>query len=448
MLVIIGVISISNILLNIIINEDIINSLENYVDDFELETLEENLKKYDLTKEEEKTNYIIDKTEYLAAKDRLTIKEYYKKNYVEDYAYDAIYCEVENEVNGNTEEAEKCKIKHNQIIEEIKNNDWKHFAKKDIQELENKIESSSLSEEIVESYKTKRESLLYQLKYNISPVDDRISIINDYNSYKNGLISYKKNEKNLNEEEKKEYASLKENYRINEYKLKNNILYTESGTLMTINNIFNKAGFLVIITIALIAGTIVSEEFNKGTIKQLLIRPYSRSKILLSKLITSFIIFMIILIVYYLVNVLSNVIIGDAKELMMPILKYDFNSDTVYKQSIISSFIISNICILPCYLIIICTSFLISTISKNDSLGIISGIGLYFGGNILNMILSMRNLWINKFVPTLCWNLNDYLTSYMTPKSLLIPIIVDIVTVIILLKVSFIVFKKIDIKNQ
>ena len=30
----------------------------------------------------------------------------------------------------------------------------------------------------------------------------------------------------------------------------------------------------------MIAGTIVSEEFNKGTIKLLLVRPYSRNKIL------------------------------------------------------------------------------------------------------------------------------------------------------------------------
>ena len=359
-LIIVCIISISNVILNVIINENIINSIDNYASDFELEQLEENLNNYDLSKEEEKSNYIIDKTEYLATKDRLKIKDYYKKSYVDDYAYDFIYCEVENEVNGNLEESEVCKKNHNQIIEEIEKNDWKYFVKKDIKELESKINESKESEEIIEIYKAKREALLYQLEYNISPMDEKINIINDYNSYKNGLYSFKKIENNLNEEQKKEYAELKENYRINEYKLKNNILYTESGTLMTTNNLFKKAGFIIVITIALIAGTIVSEEFNKGTIKQLLIRPYSRSKILLSKLITAFIVFVFVLLIYYILSILSNIISGNAKELLMPILKYDFNSDLVYKQSLLSSFVIGNLCILPRYLIIICFSFLVT----------------------------------------------------------------------------------------
>ena len=42
----------------------------------------------------------------------------------------------------------------------------------------------------------------------------------------------------------------------------------------------------IIITIVLIAGAIVSDEFNKGTIKLLLVRPFNRAKILLAKFIT------------------------------------------------------------------------------------------------------------------------------------------------------------------
>ncbi len=49
---------------------------------------------------------------------------------------------------------------------------------------------------------------------------------------------------------------------------------------------FSEYGLFIIVMIVMIAGTIVSEEFNKGTIKLLLVRPYSRNKILLSKFIT------------------------------------------------------------------------------------------------------------------------------------------------------------------
>ena len=47
----------------------------------------------------------------------------------------------------------------------------------------------------------------------------------------------------------------------------------------------------------MIAGTIVSEEFNKGTIKLLLVKPYTRNKILLSKFITTLIMIVFVIIV-------------------------------------------------------------------------------------------------------------------------------------------------------
>ena len=220
------------------------------------------------------------------------------------------------------------------------------------------------------------------------------------------------------------------------------------GTLMTLNSTFKSAGFFVIITIALIAGSVVSDEFNKGTIKQLLIRPHTRSKILLSKLLSVLIVFVMVLAFHYLLNLIMNLITGNPGELLMPIIRYNYNTDTIYKQSILLSLIFGTLKILPCYLMILLFSFLASTVTKIDALGILAGIGLYFGGNILNAILSIRELWINKIVPTMCWDLNGYLSSYDSITNIILPIIVDIITIAIMIVISFIVFKKTDIKNQ
>ena len=45
-------------------------------------------------------------------------------------------------------------------------------------------------------------------------------------------------------------------------------------------------GPFIIILILMVASTIVAEEFTTGTIKLLLIKPFSRGKILLSKYLT------------------------------------------------------------------------------------------------------------------------------------------------------------------
>ena len=450
MLIIMFVISALGTVITLVFNNGALDSLMNITDDYEVKNLETVINEYDLSKEDEKASYIITKVEYLSAKDRMTFKESYKKEYVNEYAYDYIYCEVENEVNGKIEEAEKCRKEHAEIINEIENNDWRFFVEKDIKEIEEQINNPvvPLSKDAIEELNINKKALEYQLKYNISPLDSKISIINGYKSSKINLIYYENKKKALNDEEKTYYKSLKAESKIAEYKLENDLLYTEYGPLMSLDSTFKGAGFFVIITMALIAGSIVSDEFNKGTIKQLLIRPYSRNKILLSKLITVFIVFVVVLLSHYLFNIVSNIITGDANEILMPILKYNVGTDTVYRQSIFLSLIFCTLEILPCYLIIMIFAFLISTVTKNDALGILAGIGLYFGGNMINLFLSLKDLWINKFIPTLCWDLSSYLSNYEPISSIILPLVVDIVTIIIMLVIAFIVFKKTDIKNQ
>ena len=450
MLIIMFVITVLGTVLTIVFNNEALNSLMYISDDYVVKNLETELNNYDLSKEDEKTNFIITKTEYLSAKDRLKFKEAYKKEYVNEYAYDFIYCEVENEANGNLEEAEKCKKEHTDIIKEIEDNDWIYFVEKEIKEIDEQLNNQviPLSKESTEELNIKKRALEYQLKYNISPSDNRISIINDYRSSNLNLRYYDNKEKVLSEEEKEYYKSLKAQSKIVEYKLENDILYTDYGLLISLDKTFKGPGFFVIITMVLIAGSIVSDEFNKGTIKQLLIRPHSRNKILLSKLITVFIIFISVLVFHYLLNIVSNLITGDASEIMMPILKYSISTDTVYGQSILLSLLFGTLEILPCYLMIMIFAFMISTVTKNDALGILAGIGLYFGGNMLNLFLSMRDLWINKFIPTLCWDLNSYLSNYEPLSNIILPLVVDIITIALMVVVAFIVFKKTDIKNQ
>ena len=62
---------------------------------------------------------------------------------------------------------------------------------------------------------------------------------------------------------------------------------------------FSEVNIFIIICIIMVSGSIVSDEYNKGTIKYLLIKPYKRYKILLSKLFSSIIIFVLSILMYF-----------------------------------------------------------------------------------------------------------------------------------------------------
>lgn len=68
-------------------------------------------------------------------------------------------------------------------------------------------------------------------------------------------------------------------------------------------NFFQEYMFMIIVFGVMIAGAIVSDEYNKGTIKSLLITPYKRSTILLSKFITSILLTIIFIVFAYLMQI-------------------------------------------------------------------------------------------------------------------------------------------------
>ena len=71
--------------------------------------------------------------------------------------------------------------------------------------------------------------------------------------------------------------------------------------------ILSKISLLVAV---LIASGIISDELDKGTIKQLLVKPFTRNKIFMSKLIASMIIVLFFMVYITLLNVISNFLFG------------------------------------------------------------------------------------------------------------------------------------------
>ena len=107
--------------------------------------------------------------------------------------------------------------------------------------------------------------------------------------------------------------------------------------------------------------------------------------------------------------------------------------------------------ILPAYLIILTITFFISIVTTNSAVSIAVGFLTFFFGNILNQMASVFNTRILAFIPTMCWNFNEYLFGGIPAykySNLPTSIIVSIITFLVFLIGSFIIFQKKDIKNQ
>lgn len=118
----------------------------------------------------------------------------------------------------------------------------------------------------------------------------------------------------------------------------------------------------IIVTVIFIAGSIVSEELNKGTIKLLLVKPYSRRKILFAKLMACL---FVLLTMYIIVNITYFIVTGITygfNNYSNNNLIYNFNSGSVENISTFKYMLLSDTLLLPKALIAILFTLMISTI--------------------------------------------------------------------------------------
>ena len=128
-----------------------------------------------------------------------------------------------------------------------------------------------------------------------------------YYNFKKEELDY--NEKKASYNEKRAFNNSLTEMAKNKYTLdhEQNIL-NERNTRGILGNLFSEYEMIMVVAIIMISGSIVSEEFSKGTIKLLLIRPHSRIKILTSKLISCFISILIVFAAIVILQLINSII--------------------------------------------------------------------------------------------------------------------------------------------
>lgn len=431
------------------------------------EYYEETLKEYDLNDYNELKLYAEDYAIYkelelkLEYPDTTSPEYYYIGNTISPVLSNMYYAKF---VTKNDTEYNSYKELYDTYVLKLKNFDWKADLNQEKQmyiEEKNALRLTLNEENVdVDGIKDQIEVLDiqisgidYRLKYNIPYANTENSrLISDYVT--DGSIYVTLEEDESLYKEKQDVVSkraVEEKYKVALYKLENGMLeeMEEFDLSSAILYMFEEIDMIILIGMFIIIASAIADEFNKGTIKQLLVKPFTRNEILLSKILACMIATIIFSAIYFGVyTILYCWDYNDFGILFRDYILYDFAKHEVIEINFVLYCLIKLVAILPQYFIIFFFTLLVCVVTTNAVGSMAAGFGLMLGAEMVSYYLSDKLI---AYLPFGCWNLSSYLFggfSLNKYASLPLSLFVCFVTLVILIGLSFIIFKRKDIKNQ
>lgn len=237
---------------------------------------------------------------------------------------------------------------------------------------------------------------------------------------------------------------LERNIAINEYRMKHDISPHEKTSVWTFVDTSSGSIILVGLFTIIVAANIVASEFNWGTIKLLLIRPFSRKKIILSKYITSILFGFVLLFTLFFVSILLGLALfgtGDGNTSYLAYVDGHVEEQSrliymakMYLMSFIETFMLATM------------AFMISTVFRNNTFAIGLSILLLTIGSIITNIVASYFDWA-KFILFANTDLMQYIngTPLVEGMTMTFSIIMLLVYFVIFLALALVVFSKRDV---
>lgn len=438
---------------------------------YELQELKRTIDSYDKNSPGEKEEYYnaLSNIELYELTDKY--KEPWKKILIRENLRDIIHSMNNAKyIEKDIEAYNEYKKEYDKFLKELDSNSWKYFVNKEIkittdeiaslEKEREKAKNKELYNSRIKEEKNKLEKLKLRLEKDIPYDNNYLNIALEgykqapqtYKEFKESIIK-NTSEFNIKEEYqiKRQYIEYMKNNANNKYIIDNKVDINSPKTTrnLLINTLSDNFLFIMII-IAAGAGSIVSTEFDKGTIKLLLVRPYSRNKILLSKYIVSmFMIIFAILSAFIMQLIIGGIFFGFSS-LNIPVIIYNFVQNKVMHINLFKYIFDNVLAVLPEFILLATLAFAISTITNVSTLGVglpIVGVG---AADIINLIAINRNIIPLKYFVTLNWNFTNYLYGGVNSfPTLSIPFSILICTIYFLIMIitAFIIFNKRNIKN-
>jgi ABC-2 type transport system permease protein len=161
---------------------------------------------------------------------------------------------------------------------------------------------------------------------------------------------------------------------------------TASGLNVPLAALTATSSFLLVIVVAAFAGAAVSEEANWGSLRYLLVRPVSRSRLLFSKLVVTCLLVLLTTIVITVSGLISGVIFFGLHPILTPNFQVFPESEAIWKITL------STLYVAWCMTGVIALAFMISTMT-DTTLGAMAGaVGAVLVSHIINAIQTVGDL--------------------------------------------------------
>ena len=427
----------------------------------EKNTIKKELNKLDINSEKDTSIYLnlTSKLEIISIKEKYPSSSWqYKEAY--NILYETIYMKNKYKLLlENKETLTSIEKEYNKLLNNLITNNWKYFIREEL------TEQQAYLNELKEKRKTIKDNLelkkikneINNTKINIDMLNYRINNnVNKNNTYLNKsiekIIDNKKilnslnNKFKLNKEEKKQKEESRAEISMNKYILKHKQnINKENTTSYELRTILEDYELFFIILILIVSSITICEEFTKGTIKLLLIKPYSRGKILLSKYLACFLVFTICLMILIVTELLVGSYFFGIENLKLPIIVYNYNKKELMSFSIYTYMIIRILIKLPFFIMIETIAFCLSVFSLSTATSITVPLLIYLFDSTIVNITKEKGIKIIYYFINNHWHFENYL--WKMNSELNKSIIIYICYFIIIQTLTFCYFKKKNIKN-
>ena len=420
-------------------------------------------------------NKVSDIKMYIDLKTTVEVYEMQEKYEKDDWRRDILSVQVSTYVNeknnylyGEDKDLEKVaqvQEKINKVMEKLEKDDWQYFANEELENaklalsdleeqkknIEDKQEIKNL-ESSIENAKIDEEVARYRVDKDIKYGNDyRNRALNEYQSCAKNVKNYENSDQKLEYSDQKRYNTNLEEREINRYIIENNVDINKGNDIRGIlRNFFSEYGLFIIVMVIMIAGTIVSEEFSKGTIKLLLVKPYPRYKILMSKWITVMIMILFSIVALIVMGLIVGGIIFGYDSLSVPVLHYNFDTQSLEAISVFADLGLQTITQLPKVILLAMLAFSFSTLFTNSAVAIAIPLLGYMSADVINNLVVNFKVDFMRFFVSLNWDFGQYLYGNL-PKleglTLWFSAIICILYFVAMIIPTFITFKKRNIKN-
>ena len=369
---------------------------------------------------------------------------------ISDYLYHAAY--EKNSDPGNLEKEKEYQTK----VLKLKEGDYSYFftlekkrIEEEILELEDMIKENSSALELSLALKEKKRELSV-MNYRIQN-----KIVEDNGYLNKALLSYLKARETLEEKEKNTYQDKnwvrewKKEMKVNAVILKDRVNYSKENTLCSlIKGIMDDYEIFFVVIVVMVSAFMICDEFQKGTVKFLLIKPVSRFIILLGKYFTALLVFLFSVLLVFLVQlILGEIFFGIGN---LNVIVYDYTMEKVLYFHVFHYFFLYFFSKVPIYLMITLICNMISVVSSSLIASVVIPLMVYlFSTPMLEFSISHK-LYFMKYLPNFTWRFSELLfgaSSKLDGLSFRFSLIFYSLSFFLFFVVLVILFKRKDIQN-